>query len=127
MPASAGAISFPTFSTARSTPLPRYAPASPSRSSTASNCPVEAPDGTAARPTAPDSSRTSTSTVGFPRESRIWRAPTAAIGLLNPQLFLRRVEVAVLLLQRKLGEPPALCRRELFGQLNAVGEAPGHR
>ena len=47
--------------------------ASPSRSSTASWAPVEAPDGTAARPSAPDSSPTSTSTVGLPRESRIWR------------------------------------------------------
>ena len=28
----------------------------------------------AARPNAPDSSRTSTSTVGLPRESRTWRA-----------------------------------------------------
>ena len=39
-----------------STPLPPYA-APPSRSSTASCTPVEAPDGTAARPSAPDSSR----------------------------------------------------------------------
>ena len=35
---------------------------------------VEAPDGTAVRPMAPLSSRTSTSKVGFPRESRISRA-----------------------------------------------------
>ena len=35
--------------------------------------PVDAPDGTAARPTMPESSVTSTSTVGFPRESRICR------------------------------------------------------
>ena len=39
----------------------------PSRSSTASNSPVEAPEGTAARPAAPDFSSTSTSTVGLPR------------------------------------------------------------
>ena len=38
-----------------------------------------APDGTAALPTAPDTSPTSTSTVGCPRESRIWRAWTRAI------------------------------------------------
>src|SRR5512142_678332 len=43
---------------------------SPSRSSTASRVPVDAPEGTIARPSAPDSSSTSTSTVGFPRESR---------------------------------------------------------
>ena len=36
--------------------------------------PVDAPEGTAARPKAPESSLTSASTVGFPRESRIWRA-----------------------------------------------------
>src|SRR4029453_1318968 len=40
----------------------------------ASRLPVEAPDGTMARPKAPDSSHTSTSTVGLPRESRISRA-----------------------------------------------------
>ena len=33
--------------------------------------PVEAPEGTAARPKLPSSRRTSTSTVGLPRESRI--------------------------------------------------------
>jgi hypothetical protein len=35
--------------------------------------PVDAPEGTAARPDAPESSVTSTSTVGLPRESRISR------------------------------------------------------
>ena len=43
-------------------------------SSHASCSPVLAPLGTAARPNAPDSSRTSTSIVGLPRESRISRA-----------------------------------------------------
>ena len=47
---------------------------SPSRSSTASFTPVDAPDGTAARPTEPSSRTTSTSMVGLPRESRISRA-----------------------------------------------------
>ena len=55
----------------------------PSRSSTASKRPVDAPDGTAARPKAPDSSRTSTSTVGLPRESRIWSPRTVRIGELT--------------------------------------------
>ena len=73
-PASAAAISPSTFRTACRTLLPPYLLLSPSRSSTASNRPVEAPDGTAARPLAPDSSVTSTSMVGLPRESRIWRA-----------------------------------------------------
>ena len=43
-------------STARVTPLPRKRFGSPSRSSTASREPVDAPEGTAARPCAPDSS-----------------------------------------------------------------------
>src|SRR5918993_4857487 len=65
-----------TPSTALVTPLPPYR-SPPSRSSTASKAPVEAPLGTAARPNAPSSSNTSTSTVGLPREARISRAPTA--------------------------------------------------
>ena len=44
---------------------------SPSRSSSASCSPVEAPLGTAARPNAPDTVFTSTSMVGLPLESRI--------------------------------------------------------
>jgi hypothetical protein len=55
---------------------------SPSRSSIASREPVEAPEGTAARPMTPDSSRTSASTVGLPRESRISRATTSTIALI---------------------------------------------
>src|SRR5215210_7714493 len=46
----------------------------------ASCSPVLAPDGTAARPTAPPSRRTSTSTVGLPRESRIRRPYTCSIA-----------------------------------------------
>ena len=70
---SAGPIVVLTWFTACSTPLPPQRAALPSRNSTASKAPVEAPDGTAARPVAPDSRMTSTSTVGLPRESRIWR------------------------------------------------------
>ena len=51
-------------------PLPPKRPLSPSRSSTASWAPVEAPDGTAARPTEPSARTTSTSMVGLPRELR---------------------------------------------------------
>src|SRR4051812_11664031 len=68
-----------TFATALRTPLPPYRAASASRSSSASRSPVEAPDGTAARPNAPPSSVTSASTVGLPRESRISRAATRVI------------------------------------------------
>src|SRR5215207_7457195 len=67
-----------TPSTALLTPLPPYR-LSPSRSSTASKAPVEAPEGTAARPSDPSSKMTSTSTVGLPRESRISRAPMNSI------------------------------------------------
>ena len=51
-PTAACASSPFTFATACCTPLPPYA-SPPSRSSTASCTPVEAPDGTAARPSAP--------------------------------------------------------------------------
>src|SRR4051794_35071385 len=44
--------------------------------------PVEAPDGTAARPDTPDSSTTSASMVGLPRESRISRAMTSTMALM---------------------------------------------
>src|SRR5215218_10032637 len=67
-----------TPSTALVTPLPPYR-SPPSRSSTASKAPVEAPLGTAARAIVPSSRAISTSTVGFPRESRISRAPTASM------------------------------------------------
>ena len=45
--------------------------------------PVEAPEGTAARPSEPSSSRTSTSTVGLPRESRISRAVMSTIAVIR--------------------------------------------
>src|SRR5690606_3419543 len=54
----------------------------PSRSSTASYSPVDAPEGTAARPVNSFSRVTSTSIVGLPRESRIWRAWTASRALI---------------------------------------------
>ena len=60
-----------TCATARVTPLPAQA-SPPSRSSTASCSPVDAPEGCSAESV--DSRPTSTSTVGLPRESRIWRA-----------------------------------------------------
>src|SRR6478752_12916 len=65
-------ISVLTKSTALVTPLPRKG-LPPSRSSTASWAPVEAPDGTMARPKLPSSSTTSTSTVGLPRLSKTCR------------------------------------------------------
>src|SRR5207244_12241888 len=64
---------------ASSTPLAPKRFLSPSRSSSASREPVDAPEGTAARPTAPPSRMQSTSIVGLPRESRISRANSSTI------------------------------------------------
>ncbi len=82
-PATAAAISPLTFATAVETPFPFHV-LPPSRSSTASCTPVEAPDGTIALPSAP--ATTSTSTVGFPRESRTCRACTLVIALTRAPL-----------------------------------------
>ena len=81
-PMTDSAISVLILSTAFKTPLPIYRPCSPSRNSTASREPVDAPEGTAARPIIPDSSNTSHSTVGFPRESRISRPIISTIALI---------------------------------------------
>ena len=69
---------------------------SPSRNSTASLVPTEAPDGTAALPKTPDSNNTSSSTVGLPRESRISRAITSTIALiLCVPLFRQSIDFKV--------------------------------
>ena len=57
----------------------RRTPSPPSRRSSASPVPVDAPAGTMARPTPPPSSSTSASTVGRPRLSQTRRACTKAI------------------------------------------------
>src|SRR5574341_2375890 len=88
MPSSFGAIVLLTFATALETPFPIQRFLSSSRSSTASFSPVEAPDGTDARPRAPLSSTTSTSTVGFPRESNICRPFISRIALIHHSTFL---------------------------------------
>ena len=94
-PTSAPAMSRLTLETALATPLPPQA-SPPSRSSVASNSPVEAPEGTAARPLASESSVTSTSTVGFPRESRIWRAwMRSIVGISNGVRARPRTELLV--------------------------------
>src|SRR5207248_5979065 len=82
MPSRRGAMTSLTFFTASSTPFPPKRFWSPSRSSTASCSPVEAPLGTAARPAAPLDSVTSASMVGLPRLSRISRACTERIVLM---------------------------------------------
>src|SRR5258706_4458779 len=82
-PRIASQISVFTWSTAFCTPLPKKRCGSPSRSWIASGDPVDAPDGTAARPMAPDSTSTSASTVGLPRESRISRATTSTMAVIQ--------------------------------------------
>src|SRR2546422_2773636 len=82
MPSRRGAMTSLTFFTASSTPFPPKRFGSPSRSSTASCSPVEAPLGTAARPAAPLDNVTSASIVGLPRLSRISRARTEMIVLM---------------------------------------------
>src|SRR5438093_3217107 len=82
MPSSRGPIASLTCFTASRTPLPPKRFWSPSRSSTASCSPVDAPLGTAARPAAPLASVTSASMVGLPRLSRISRACTEMMVLM---------------------------------------------
>src|SRR5215469_18262760 len=53
----------------------------------ASWAPVDAPEGTAARPSSPPSRVTSTSTVGLPRESRISRATMSMISVMAGALY----------------------------------------
>ena len=67
-----------TFFTAFKTPLPSSREP-PSRSSTASNSPVDAPDGTSAFPETPSDKITVASTVGLPRESNTSSALTLSI------------------------------------------------
>src|SRR5436190_458970 len=125
-PRTASAISPLTLATARPTPLPPHSAAA-SRSSTASCAPVEAPEGTAARPNAPESRRTSTSTVGLPRESRICLPRTSAIVLTAPPsslLLLGQVEIPILLLERESRPVVPVGRGELLGALDALAEPP---
>ena len=78
VPRKAAAISPEILACARRTSRPPKA-APPSRRSSASPEPVEAPAGAMARPRAPPASVTSASTVGRPRESQTRRPCTEAI------------------------------------------------
>ena len=80
IPATVSLITVLIFSTAFETPLPRYLDLSPSRSSRASNSPVDAPLGAVPLATVPSTSVTSASTVGLPRESRISLPTTFSIS-----------------------------------------------
>ena len=79
-PVTAPLITVLIFSTALSTPFPRYLDLSPSRSSSASNSPVDAPLGAVPLPTVPSARYTSASTVGFPLESNISLPTTFSIS-----------------------------------------------
>ena len=59
-----------------------------SLSSSASLFPVDAPDGTAARPIVPFAKITSTSIVGFPLESKISRALTQLMVVNDRSCFI---------------------------------------
>src|SRR5439155_11078697 len=104
-------VSF-TFATAWVTPLPPYRFGSWSRSSSASREPVDAPEGIAARPSAPPRSATSTSTVGIPLESSISLAYTDSISVMR---------------HRTLGSERAVRQgKSLDGRrIGPLGSAPG--
>src|SRR5713226_7342972 len=128
MPSSRGAMTSLTFFTASRTPLPPKRLGSPSRSSTASCSPVDAPLGTAARPLAPLDSETSASTVGLPRLSRISRARTEMIVLIVAPTLRdrgRRVNAAAQRGDRVVG---ALAQRfpVLQGQTGRRDRLPHH-
>ena len=86
MPIISSAITVLTLFTARNTVFPPKSD-SLSRSSSASLDPVDAPDGTIARPK-PQPVKTSTSTVGFPRESRTCLPKTPSISNMIPVCFM---------------------------------------
>src|SRR6202158_601662 len=103
-PARASAISPLTLATACRTPLPRYCVLSPSRNSTASCSPVDAPLGTMARALAPPSRKTSASTVGLPRESSTWRPRISAIlviGISASFTYLMDLETSSLIVVKQ--------------------------
>src|SRR5215211_2373773 len=110
-----------TLRTALWTPLPpKRSP--PSRSSTASNWPVEAPEGTIARPKPPSSRWTSHSRVGLPRESRTSRATTSSmVAMGKPSCAAERTAASASISSRPIAT------RELRGdfraRLAAVGRA----
>src|SRR5258706_1391573 len=104
-----------TALTARCTLLPPYS-GPPSLSSTASNAPVDAPLGTAALLCVPSSSTTSTSTVGFPRESRIclaWMASMDDKGNSRAASLLLRGSLTEPAKPATLGTPFAAPRQPL--------------
>src|SRR5580765_1867082 len=87
---------------------------SPSRSSIASREPVEAPEGTAARPIVPLSSSTSHSTVGLPRLSRISLPTISTMALIRGLQVLN--SAGKIVLEQRLRLDHAVDRGELLEQ-----------
>src|SRR3954470_2978909 len=106
----------------------------------ASREPVDAPDGTAARPIVPLSSSTSHSTVGLPRLSRISRPTMSTIALIStpglcsnlpgatvPAGIARTGSAREVVLQQRLRLDHAVERQKLFEQRLHVLERHGVR
>ena len=123
MPITARAMSPLTCATARCTSRPPCG-WPPSRSSSASRVPLLAPAGTIARPTAPPTSRTSASTVGWPRLSHTRRACTKRISLGFRRLLIDQPVAGARPRRPRSGGPAdhAACRRRR-GARTAAGLA----
>ena len=134
-PVSSRASSPFTCSTARETPF-RARRSPPSRSSTASCSPVEAPDGTAARPSAPDRARSRPRPSGCPgsrgsgargRERSRWSQAAhcrrvARLALRDAELRLGSLVVGVLRVELELGPRLSFVCRELLRALDPLDE-----
>lgn len=106
-----------TLAMARRTPLPPYLVASPSRSSSASCAPVEAPDGTDALDRIPPFNSTKTLKVGLPRESSISIAPSDTIFV-----FVRRFVELRMLTPRSMAQ--VICPNGKATPGRSTAEAP---
>ena len=121
--ASAAAISPLTFSTACGRPC-RDTSGSPSRSSTASNRPVDAPDGTAARPRRPTRARRRPRPSGC-RASRGSARPWTDRDRGSPSLLLlRAVEVPLLLRERQARQLRPVRRRRARSAASTRADEP---
>src|SRR3954468_21506284 len=84
----------------------------------ASREPVDAPDGTAARPMVPDSSSTSHSTVGLPRLSRISRPTMSTMALIQSSSWIgsKDFQQEKIFLNQRLLLDPAIDRQQWLGR-----------
>src|SRR5664279_3804861 len=91
----------------------------------ASREPVDAPEGTAARPMVPDSRRTSHSTVGLPRLSRISRPTMSTMALMEWLSSSGNEGSGEVVLEQPLRLDDAVERDELLEQRPHVLERHG--